>query len=231
MQGLRGPWLPRSGVAESSPGPPHSGQAAPAETSWPGERRWRAPRRRMPAAWRPRCRRPGPAPPGRVPGAGQHRACAGQDEPTVRARRSRSQSRRLPRMPPRTAATDRHAARDIRLIARKRTPRPRQHWSAERDILRGRHGLEPRMQVGLACLKFAGEQIGRFDGDLPIGSRGPARSPMSRTPGRAGVFGDLEPHVHAACRGQLPLPGAGAAPPPILGCKLRITVPSARRSR
>jgi hypothetical protein len=39
--------------------------------------------------------------------------------------------------------------------------------SAERDILPGRHGLEPRMQVGLACLKFAGERIGRFDGDLP----------------------------------------------------------------
>ncbi len=88
------------------------------------------------------------------------------------------------------------------------------------------------MQVGLACLKFVDEHLDRFDDDLPhpVPRLGPVSHEPYAEPG-CGPSVIREPHVHAACRGQLPLPGAGTAPPPILGCKLCITVPSARRSR
>jgi hypothetical protein len=79
-----------------------------------------------------------------------------------------------------------------------------------RDILRGRHGLEPRVQVGLACLKFVDEHLDRFDGDPPHPVRrlGPVSHEPYAAPGcEPSVI--REPHVHAACRGQLPLPGAG----------------------
>ena len=88
------------------------------------------------------------------------------------------------------------------------------------------------MQVGLACLKSAGDHIGGFDGDPP--------HPVPRAdPGvlwavrRAGLRPSVirEPHVRAARRGQSPLRSAAAAPLPVLGGKFRITVPSVRGSR
>ena len=88
------------------------------------------------------------------------------------------------------------------------------------------------MQVGLACLKFVDEHLDRFDCDPPHPVRrlGPVSHEPYAEPG-CGPSVIREPHVHAACRGQLPLPGAGTTPPPMLGCRLCITVPSARRSR
>ena len=88
------------------------------------------------------------------------------------------------------------------------------------------------MQVGLACLKFVDEHIDRFNGDLPhsVPRLGPVSHEPYAEPG-CGPSVIREPPVHAACRGQLPFPAPEHAPAPMLGCKLCITVPSARRSR
>ena len=86
------------------------------------------------------------------------------------------------------------------------------------------------MQVGLACLKFAGEQIGRLDGDLP--HRVPRADPVSREPYAGPGCGLRDPGA-ARSRGAVVIYGFPAPEPrllPVLGCKLRITVPSVRRS-
>src|SRR6266576_4655550 len=85
---------------------------------------------------------------------------------------------------------------------------------------------------GVSLLEFVNEQLDLFDDDLPhaVPRLGPVSYEPYAEPG-CGPSVIREPHVLTACRGQLPLPGAGTAPPPILGCKFCITVPSARRSR
>ena len=85
------------------------------------------------------------------------------------------------------------------------------------------------MQVGLACRKFAGEHIDRFDGDLPHPVRRPAQSPMSRTPSRAVTFSD--PGAARARSMPRAVTASRHAPAPVLCCALCMTVPSARRSR
>jgi len=87
------------------------------------------------------------------------------------------------------------------------------------------------MQMGLACLKFAGEQIGRFDGDLP--HRVPRAGPVSYEPypgpgcglARSGSRTFTQ---RAAVSYRFPAPEPRLLP--VLSFKLRITVPSVRRS-
>ena len=59
------------------------------------------------------------------------------------------------------------------------------------------------MQVGLACRKFAGEQIGRLDGDLP--HRIPRADPVSREPYAGPGCGLRDPGA-ARSRGALDVP-------------------------
>jgi hypothetical protein len=87
------------------------------------------------------------------------------------------------------------------------------------------------MQMGLACLKFADEQLGRFDGDLP--HRVPRADPVSYEPypgpgwglARSGSRAFTQ---RAAVSYRFPAPEPRFLP--VLSFKLRITVPSVRRS-
>lgn len=86
------------------------------------------------------------------------------------------------------------------------------------------------MQMGLACLKFAGEHIGRFAGDLL--HRVPRAGPVSHEPYPGHGWGlprsGSRPFTRrAAVNYRFPAPEPRL--PPVLGCKLRITVPSVRR--